>query len=89
VEYARRTFGPFATNDRCAIARSHRDALASGRYGSARPQSAPDSKLADEANWDGICSFDPDPDGNLTRDFERKKNALRAVFKLPEQNVKS
>ena len=46
-------------------------------------------KVGDETNWDGTCSFDPDPDGKLAREFERKKDALRTVFKLPDQDVKS
>jgi hypothetical protein len=42
-------------------------------------------KVDGEANWDCTCSFNPDPDGQLAREFERKKYALQAVFKLPEQ----
>ena len=38
----------------------------------------------DETNWDGACSFYPDPGGNFAREFERKKDALRFLFKLPE-----
>jgi len=43
-------------------------------------------KADDEANWDCSCSFNPDPEGNFEREFERKKNALRAVFELPESS---
>jgi len=41
-------------------------------------------KVDDETNWDCSCSFNPDPEGKFEREFERKKNALRAVFELPE-----
>ena len=42
-------------------------------------------KVDDETNWDCSCSFTPDPDGTLAREFENRKNALRTVFKLPER----
>jgi hypothetical protein len=38
----------------------------------------------EETNWDGSCSFSPDPTGHFAREFERRKNVLRALFKLPE-----
>ena len=38
----------------------------------------------DETNWDCSCEFIPDPEGNFSREFDRAKNALRTVFKLPE-----
>ena len=42
-------------------------------------------KVDDETNWECRCSFIPDPDGNFAREFERRINALREVFKLPER----
>ena len=44
-------------------------------------------RVGDETNWDCSCSFIPDPDGNFSREFENRKNALRSVFKLPEQGL--
>ena len=41
-------------------------------------------RIGDETNWDCTCSFNPDLDGSFAREFDRRKDALRIVFKLPE-----